>query len=438
MKSDTFCPIPWIFQAVRANGDIRVCCQANITKNQGVVKHLDGSNFNAGVDSLDDARNAPLMRTIRKNMLNGIWSDECGRCKQEEEAGLNSRRKYENDSWNYSIDSARAVTLEDGQLDTSQQPVIYYDLRFGNFCNLKCRMCGPTDSTAWYDDWVKMNGNKFKDTTGIIEIKTDSKGKYFTTEFDWHASEVFWNQLESNAHYVQHVYMAGGEPLLIERHFQFLQRCIDNNTAKNIILEYNTNMSTVPPTISRMWTSFKQVRIGASVDGMGAVQEYHRYPITWEKTLKNLQVVDSLPSNISAWLAFTVTVYNVHHMVDFMKWKLQHSNFSKINSTKRRPIITHHVAHNPKHLNIRVLPDSEKEIVKDKFNNFVLWVEVNQYPDYVIEQARSISNSIIKYMESDSYHAEFWQYFKDYTVNLDALRGQSIKTSIPELAKFFD
>ena len=43
--SNTFCPIPWNFQAIRANGDMRVCCQANVTKNQGVIRKQDGTAF---------------------------------------------------------------------------------------------------------------------------------------------------------------------------------------------------------------------------------------------------------------------------------------------------------------------------------------------------------------------------------------------------------
>ena len=97
--TDTFCPIPWNFQAVRSNGDLRVCCQANITKNKGVLRKSDGSPYNAARDDLVEARNSDLMKIMRKNMLNGIWSEECGRCKSEEDAGLDSRRGYERERW---------------------------------------------------------------------------------------------------------------------------------------------------------------------------------------------------------------------------------------------------------------------------------------------------------------------------------------------------
>jgi len=130
-NKQTYCPIPWIFQAVRNNGDIRVCCQANVTRNQGVVRHKNNSSYNAGKDNLSEARNATLMKNIRKNMLEGIWNEECNRCKTEEESGLNSRRNYELEQWNYNFNNALADTLQDGTL--VNQPVVYYDLRFGIF-----------------------------------------------------------------------------------------------------------------------------------------------------------------------------------------------------------------------------------------------------------------------------------------------------------------
>jgi len=113
--SNTFCPIPWIFQAVRNNGDIRICCQANVTKNRGVVRKADGSSYNAGKDDMTEARTADFMNIVRKNMLEGRWSDECGRCCTEEESGLRSRRQYEQ-HWDIKFEDAVRVTNSDGRL----------------------------------------------------------------------------------------------------------------------------------------------------------------------------------------------------------------------------------------------------------------------------------------------------------------------------------
>ena len=61
-------------------------------------------------------------------MLNGVWSEECARCKQEEEVGPNSRRLHEMQQWDLDFKEAQRVTKEDGR-PTEDVPV-YYDLRF--------------------------------------------------------------------------------------------------------------------------------------------------------------------------------------------------------------------------------------------------------------------------------------------------------------------
>ena len=420
--SETFCPIPWNFQAIRANGDMRVCCQANVTKNQGVIRHSDGTAYNAGRDVLVDARNTDMMKTMRLNMLSGVWNEECGRCKNEETSGLVSRRSYENEQWKMDVDNVRTKTKQDGSIDVEDFPVVYYDLRFGNFCNLKCRMCGPTDSNAWYSDWIKLTGsNKFKDTSGVMEIVDDN-----VAAFNWPEYEPFWEQLEANIHNIEHVYFAGGEPMLIERHYDFLERCVEKDAAKHIIVEYNTNMSTLPTRVTKLWENFKQVRIGASIDGMGAMQEYQRHPAKWEKTLDNLRKVDALPDNIFGWFAFTVTAYNVNHMIDFMKWKLTESKLRKINFTNKRPIITHHVAHHPKHLNVRVLPEQYKKEVAQRFEEFVQWVKDNKFNEHVIKQAEAISKGVVSYMNSDNYYDTHWSEFVKYTKQLDVIRNENL------------
>jgi hypothetical protein len=250
--------------------------------------------------------------------------------------------------------------------------------------------------------------------------------KLCASEFDWPSYEPFWEQLEANAHNIKHVYFAGGEPMLIERHYDFLERCIENGSAKNMIVEYNTNMSTLPSRVLTLWESFKQVRVGASVDGMGAVLEYQRHPAKWNKILKNLHLLDNTPSNIMGWLAFTVTAYNVNHMIDFMKWKLTESNFKKINFTHKRPIITNHVAHHPKHLNIRVLPDDMKVQIVRRFEDFVQWCYEQDFPENTLIKAQEITNSTIKYMQSESYYDTHWKEFISYTKNLDKIRNENL------------
>lgn len=436
MTTNTFCPIPWIFQAVRNNGDVRVCCQANVTKNQGVVRKLDGSSYNAGRDNMIEARNTDMMKAIRKNMLEGRWSDECGRCQTEEESGLRSRRQYEQ-HWNFKIEDALKITKPDGSIDANDVPLVYYDLRFGNLCNLKCRMCGPTDSHSWYEDWLEVyGGDGFKDTHGYVKLDKNNKGRLHTADYDWHTSEKFWDHIESNIPNMQHVYMAGGEPLMIERHYDFLQKCIDMGQAEKMSIEYNTNMTNMQPRVLELWKKFKNVRIGASVDGMGSVVEYQRHPAKWPLILKNLQTVDALGSNVDAWLACTVTTLNIFHIPEFIKWKIKESGFKKINSGKRLPVLTIHVAHSPVTSCIQVLPAEMKKLVREQYDTFKDWLIKEDLPDHVRDGAITILDNIINYMMKGD-KSEKWDWFCTYTKQLDKLRKQNIVDIVPQYEQYF-
>ena len=434
--TDTWCPIPWNFQAVRSNGDLRVCCQANITKNKGVLRKSDGSPYNAAADDLSEARNSDLMKIMRKNMFDGVWSNECGRCRAEEESGLVSRRNYEHDRWSLRKEDVIEHTATDGTIDTDKLPVTYYDLRFGNLCNLACRMCGPQDSTGWYDDWNKLYDVEWFNDTHGREQMFKQNGKWVSNSYGWHDSDSFWKQIEANAGNVQHVYMAGGEPLLIERHYEFLERCIENGAAANMLIEYNTNMTTRPSRVINLWKNFKMIQLGASIDGYGKVLEYQRYPAEWSKVWRNIQKVDAEVDSINAWFAYTVTAYNVLHMPEFMKWKLSESGLTKFNNTNRRPIVTHHVAHNPPYLNIRVLPAAFKELVVERFNEFHNWVISQGYSDQIIAQSDSIRKSIIDYMMSADYHPTHWEEFKSYTAKMDKIRAENVTEIIPEIGAY--
>ena len=437
--SNTFCPIPWNFQAVRNNGDIRICCQANVTDNQGVVRRDDGTPYNAGKDNMEEARNANLMCEVRKNMLDGRWSQECGRCQQEEASGLNSRRQYELDNWkNFTFDDALKLTHPDGTIIGPS--LEYYDLRFGNLCNLACRMCGPTDSHTWYEQWTDYHGStEYADTHGVVKLIRNDKGRLTTNDYNWHGSETFWQQLEQNIPNIKHVYMAGGEPMMIERHYEFLEKCIDMNHSKNMIIEYNTNMSNLPNRVLDMWTKFKQVRVGASIDGIGEVLEYQRWPLKWSQAYKNLQKLDDYAQsnpNIIAWLACTVTAYNVWHIPTFMEWKLTESGFKKINSTKKRPIITHHVAHGPKRVNVRILPTELKQELTEYYKRVI--EEFKQdFPLDLSANAENILQGILSYTNGADYSDKLSEFIK-FTTYLDKVRNQSIVELIPEYSDLFD
>jgi sulfatase maturation enzyme AslB (radical SAM superfamily) len=438
--SKTFCPIPWIHHAVRTNGDIRVCCESNVTENHGILRKDNGVPYNSATDSIQDARNAELLKQIRLNMLEGKWNPECGRCKIEEETGLMARRPNEVEQWKeiFSFEDAKKLTRKDGSTDVIP---FYFDLRFGNFCNLKCRMCGPTDSHSWYEEHVGLfNEQGFYDTQGFIKLVRNDKGRWFTNEYQWHESDFFWEELNKNIHSISQVYMAGGEPLLIERHYKFLERCIELDVAKNIFLQYNTNLSVLPRRVLEMWARFRRVRIGASMDGMEEVLEYQRYPLKWETAYKNLKALDDFAKqheNIFPAFGYTVSAYNAFHLPKLIWWKLFESGFEKINGIDRRPVIGYHMVHEPHRVCTQMYPIEIKNELKKQYDEWIEKLKKSNLADNVKETAINILVSVINFTFLEDRSDEIPEFVR-FTKYLDNSRGQDIKKIVPELGVLFE
>jgi hypothetical protein len=120
-----------------------------------------------------------------------------------------------------------------------------------------------------------------------------------------------------------------------------------------------------------------------------------------------------------------------------MKWKLKNEDLRRINRTNRRPIITPHLAHSPKHLNIRVLPIPLKKKICEQLEEFVAWTRGQKFTDAVIKQAEEIAEGLVTYMLAEDYHAKHWQKFCSYTTKLDKIRHQDFFSLVPEVKDFF-
>jgi hypothetical protein len=168
------------------------------------------------------------------------------------------------------------------------------------------------------------------------------------------------------------------------------------------------------------------------------VLEYQRFPIKWNHAKKNLDKLDQFAQdnkNIMAWIAYTVTINNVWHLPEFIKWKVSASGWQKINSTLKRPVITHHVAHGPKRMNIKLLPPKMKEELETFYNS---WKKIyaNEFDELRTEKACKILDSVLQFAKSEDYSDEL-QAFINFTKYLDKARGQDITKVVPRLKDLF-
>lgn len=446
--NNKYCPLPWIFQAVRNNGDIRVCCQANPSMSKGIYRRTDGTVYNAKDSDLQESRNCNLAKEIRLSMIEGTTHEACIRCDREEASGIVSRRLSENELWKdtFSFEDAVAKTNQDGSIDIEEVPVIYYDLRFGNLCNLKCRMCGPTDSNQWYEDWVAAWDKEwFNDSHGKVELIKNAKNRYIAKfdDYSWFESDDFWKQLDKNIPNIRQIHTVGGEPLLIDKHYDLLQRCIDLGYAKNIVVEYNTNLTNIPTRAWDIWPHFKRIQIGASIDAVGKLNDYIRSPSKFDTLAKNLHKIDKAPGNFRIWIACTIQIYNVAHLPEFMKWILE-QNFSIIGRNNIKPIITTHPLHNPPFLNIKTLPKSAKDWIRIKYNDFYIWledyIEQNKIDDHWANLYRTHSKKILEgyynLMTAEDWSDDHLKDFCIYNERIDKIRNESFQELCPEIYNF--
>ena len=438
----TFCPLAWNSINLRNNGDLRICCNTNsYSPQKGIMRKKDGTAYNAGRDDLNEARNADILKDVRVSMMKGEWNPECERCRQEEINGIKSRRQYESEDWDLTLEEAMAKTADDGSISTDDFDIEFFDIRYGNFCNLKCRMCGPTDSHSWYEDHVKLyNKPSYKDTHDLIKLTKNEKGRWTTNQYDWFKnSNFYWNNFEKHTGKAKKLYIVGGEPLIIEEHFQSLERLVASGRAKDIQIEYNSNLTNVTDRMLKIWENFKQIRIGVSIDGYGDVFEYQRTPAKWKAVYKNMQKLNDNPNiNLKGWFAFTVTPFNVFHLPEFMKWKLNESGLTRFNPiTGPRPIITQHMCHAPKYYNIKVLPQMLKDEVCDHYQDYIDWVYSSNYSEHVKNKFAAILDGVMDFMNSESYTEEHLEKFIQHTTKLDLFRNQDILSVVPQYGGLF-
>ena len=420
---DVYCPIPWMFQAVRNNGDVRICCQANVTKNQGVVRKEDGSSYNAGKDNMDEARNAKLMKIVRKNMLEGKWSTECGRCKKEEDAGLRSRRQYEQE-WGFKLEDAIRITEQDGTIKTNDTPLVYYDLRFGNLCNLKCRMCGPGSSTEWAKEiYNNIDGeyselNKMSDGTEVYYFDNDTSRLY-------DKNLTFDNQYKNiPLKNIRRASFLGGEPLLQNETFEIMSYWAENNNT-DVRINITTNGTNFTKQWIDLFKKFTNIKIVLSSDGVDDTFDYIRTNANWSKVKQNVTELAEL-RNIEFVYSYTIQMYNSFNLVDILdflrKWNIDHTYLTDFDEHYAERV-------QQTYLSTALLDNKDRNSIMSDLGNYVA-----KYP----EMAR-LGYEMMDVLQADKIRtvteAER-KYFIDYTNKLDKVRKTNLVDLDPRFKKY--
>ena len=303
---DTFCVLPWISLEASPIGTVRPCCLA-----MDEVTDDNGDKYKLATTGLIEIQNSTAMKTLREDFLAGKKTQNCRRCWNEERAGRTSKRMHTLDRLKHMIDA-------DVDWTTDAMPLMFLDLKLGNICNLKCRICGSWSSSQFAAEEIKYN--RAEDTRGSFAYQMLRDGA-------WPRESVeFWTDLDQHLDNIRYIEFTGGEPFMIKEHFQLLQKLVDTGRAEQVEIHYNTNGTQYPEEGEAVWKHFKNVEIAISIDDVAERFEYQRTNAVWTEVVENVErfrQLRSRNSNITLQACCTINVFNVYYLETVANWLIQ-------------------------------------------------------------------------------------------------------------------
>lgn len=315
---DKFCVLPWISLEASPIGSVRPCCLA-----EEEIVDDQGEKFDLLNCSLGDAQQSQYMQDLRQQFLDGEQPRTCRKCWQEERAGRTSKRIH-------TLDRLKHV-IQDTEWTQAAKPLQFLDLKLGNICNLKCRICGSWSSSTFATEELQ-----------YVEDKKSSFHYTMLRKGAWPRENAqFWTQIHGILDQIHYIEFTGGEPFMIQEHFDLLQGIVDRGIAHQVEIHYNTNGTQWPEQAPEIWQHFKTVEVAFSIDDVGSRFEYQRTNALWPQVQENIRRFQELRQNmpnLRLQVCSTVNVFNVMYLetlahwidrqqFDFVYWNMMHEAY---------------------------------------------------------------------------------------------------------------
>ena len=315
-KPEFLCMAPWTHTYLSPQSERRLCC-ASREPAQNFKQYIDTNGGSAEYNplSLDEWWNSEQVRSVRRDMMSGKIPDACQVCNHK----LLNTDVYRTYFWHmfqHHYDQIWETTDNTGY--TTMKPVSW-DYRFSNLCNFKCRMCGDMLSSSWETEVKKHQ---------LIDV-TDPKNSWLNDPIRsrirrWQtdtAEREFGAAIKAGT--VEEIYWVGGEPLMYEQHWKYMQNIVDLGYADRVYVRYNTNLSRVDYKEINLWNLLKKFRdwqVCASIDGTGEIGEYIRTGLNYSQWLKNFeQGVSTMQHQRQLKLDYTITMPGLLEIKNMVK-----------------------------------------------------------------------------------------------------------------------
>ena len=139
-------------------------------------------------------------------------------------------------------------------------------------------------------------------------------------------SQEFWEDLKGMLKNIKYFEFTGGEPFMIQEHFDLLKYSVEQGYSKEQSIHYNTNGTQYPEEAEAIWQHFKHVEIAFSIDDVGARFEYQRTNAQWAEVVENInkfKQIRSRNNNITLQSCCTINIFNVYYLETVANWIME-------------------------------------------------------------------------------------------------------------------
>jgi MoaA/NifB/PqqE/SkfB family radical SAM enzyme len=301
-------------------------------------------------------------------------------------------------------------TIKDTEWTADAKPLMFLDLKLGNICNLKCRICGSWSSSQFATEEINQLPREQQKSSYAYQMLRAGA---------WPRENAkFWQQIDSVLTDIRYIEFTGGEPFMIDEHFDMLQGIVDRGIAHQVEIHYNTNGTQYPARGEAIWRHFKTVEIAFSIDDVGKRFEYQRTNADWAVVLDNItnfQYLKTQMPNLQLQCCSTINVFNVRYIDELAQWiVLQGFDFVYWN-----------MMHDAWYFSVATLPDAAKAGITEHLRS------ANVPPQY-----RKEFDRITDFMNTGASTDGFMLRMK--IADLDRKRNQDLRTVEPEFADLID
>ena len=369
-----FCVLPWTGFELEPNGVVKNC----------IISKENIGNIHQ--NSIENILQSKKNLEIKTQMLNKEFPSNCTGCYFQEKDRATS---FESISSRLYYAKELGPSIDSNLLDKKDNfDLNHVDLRWTNHCNQACVYCSPEYSSKWATELGKT-------------IKSDKRTRDQVKKY------VF-----NNVKQLKNIYLAGGEPLLINENRAFLKLLLEKNP--DVHIRVNTNLSSTKTGVFQMLCKFKNVHWTVSVESIKEEYEYIRYHGVWNDFLKNLKYIQTLNHKISFNMLYFILNYkSIFDCIDYFKSIGFHNN-----SFILGPLYT------PLFLNVNHLPKNIKEEVITIFEN-----KINEKPGFYLQN--SLENCL-KYLTQTDFHVNI-ELVHNEIKKMDKRRDLNSRKIFPKL-----